>query len=303
MINSLWLKTFSVLAETQNFRRAADILHMTQPGVSQHIFKLEEYLGQVLIIREGKSFEITPKGLDVLSYARDLLQNEQMLKERISDEDPFQGLCRLSMPGGIGNLVYPWLLDLQVKFPRLTIHIEFNPTKTVEQLVVDNACDIGLITHDTDISTIECNTLLSEKLWLVLPKNQKLESFEQLQNLGFIDHPDGKKMAEKVLPLLFPNEFTNSDLMRVSAYTNSAPKICHHVAKGVGYTVLDEFMVRLSPVFEYLQIVNSDSVSSDDIKFIYKNVWPLHPRNRYIMDYLTERAKHYLQHQSLHKLP
>ena len=298
MINSTWLRTFSVLADTKNFRLAAEMLHMTQPGVSQHIAKLEQFLGQKLIVRDGKSFEVTPKGFDVLEYARELIQNEQQLRERISDDDPFSGLCRISMPGGIGNLIYPWLLDLQVKFPSLTIHIEFNPTKTVEQLVADNLCDIGLVTHEINNGSIERMPFLSEKLWLVLPENIECTSFSQLQQLGFVDHPDGKKMAEKVLPLIFPEEFTGSDRMHVSAYTNSAPKICHHVAKGVGYTVLDEFMVRLSPEFKKLKIVNSDSISSDEIAYIYKGSWPLHPRNRYIIDYLNERAKHYLQQQS-----
>ena len=297
LINTTWLKTFSILAETKNFRQAAEILHMTQPGVSQHISKLEQFLGQKLIIRDSKSFEVTPKGSDVLKYANELIQNEQQLRERISDDDPFKGISRISMPGGIGNLIYPWLLDLQVKFPRLKIHIEFNPTKTVEQLVMDNMCDIGLVTHELSNSSLERIPFLTEKLWLVLPQSIKLESFSQLQELGFVDHPDGKKMAEKVLPLIFPEEFTSSDRMNVSAYTNSAPKICHHVAKGVGYTVLDEFMVRLSPEFERLKIVNSDSISSDEIAYTYKSAWPLHPRNHYIMGYLNERAKHYLQQQ------
>lgn len=293
MINSEWLKTFSILADTENFRKAANILHMTQPGVSQHILKLEQHLNQTLIIRDGKSFEITPKGLEVLRYARDLLKNEQLLKERISDVDPYRGICRLSMPGGVGNLIYPWLLDLQVKFPLLKIHIEFNPTKMVESRVLSNECDIGLVTHEINSSLCDNEPFLAEKLWLVLPKGVEPTSFEQLQKIGFIDHPDGKKMAEKVLPYLFPKEYSTADSLCVSSYTNSAPKICHHVAEGLGYTVLDEFMVRLSPVFDKLNIVNSENVSSDEINFIYKNQWPLHPRNRYVMDYLAERVKLY----------
>ncbi len=101
------------------------------------------------------------------------------------------------MPGGIGNLISPWLLDLQVKFPSLTIYIEFNPTKTVEQLVADNLCDIGLVTHEINNGSIERMPFLSEKLWLVLPENIECTCFSQLQELGFVDHPDGKKWQKK----------------------------------------------------------------------------------------------------------
>ncbi len=297
MIKSEWLRTFSVLADTKNFRKAASHLHMTQPGVSQHISKLEQHLGQTLINRDGKCFEITPKGIEVLKYARDLINSEQVLKESLSDEDPFKGTCKISMPGGVGNLVYPWLLDLQVKFPLLNVHIEFNPTKVVEQLVLNNECDIGLTTHSIDSVALDSQRFLMEKLWLVLPKGTTLQSYEQLQSIGFIDHPDGKKMADKVLPSLFPKSFSGTDQMLISSYTNSAPRICHHVARGLGYTVLDEFMVRLSPVFSELSFINSDEVPSDEISFIYKNKWPLHPRNHYVMAYLKERAQLYLSDQ------
>lgn len=291
MINSEWLKTFCALAETQNFTKTASLLHMTQPGVSQHIFKLEQYLNKTLIIREGKSFELTPHGIEVLRYAQDLLQNEQLLKEKLGDDDPFSGTCRISMPGGVGNLVYPWLIDLQVKLPRLKIHIQFNPTKIVDELVRNNECDIGLITHSADAEAFSSQTFLFEKLWLVLPKNSVSATFSELQSLGFVDHPDGKKMAAKVLPVLYPDEFTSVDSLVASAYTNSAPKICHHVGAGIGYTVLDEFMVRLSPEYKKLRIVNSVDIPSDEIRFIYKKKWPLHPRHQYVMDYLIERAK------------
>lgn len=291
LINSDWLRTFCALAETQNFTKTASLLHMTQPGVSQHIFKLEQYLNKTLIIREGKSFELTPHGVEVLNYAQDLLHNEQLLKEKLGDVDPFSGTCRISMPGGVGNLVYPWLIDLQVKLPKLKIHIQFNPTKIVDELVRNNECDIGLVTHNPDTEVFNSQAFLYERLWLVLPMNNTSEGFHELQKLGFVDHPDGKKMAAKVLPVLYPDEFTSVESLSIAAYTNSAPKICHHVGAGIGYTVLDEFMVRLSSEYNKLHIVNSVDIPSDEIRFIYKKKWPLHPRHQYVMDYLVERAK------------
>ncbi|EOU2462867.1 LysR family transcriptional regulator [Vibrio navarrensis] len=296
MIKSEWLKTFCVLAQTENFRQAADLLYMTQPGVSQHLAKLERYLNQTLIIRESKSFELTPKGQEVLTYAQDLLANERQLIERLADDDPHKGVVRLSMPGGVGNLIYPWILDLQIKHPKLVIHIEFNPSEIVEKLLSDNTCDIGLVTHHFDNKDYSSTLFLKEKRWLVLPKNTLAQSYAQLLELGFIDHPAGKKMAAKVLSALYPHEPVHIEQIPVNAYTNSAPRICHHVAKGLGFTVLDEFMVRLSPVFNQLTIIDAPQVPPEEIYFIYKNTWPVHPRGQYVMEYLSERAKQYLQH-------
>ena len=46
-LNSLWLKSFTILCEERHFTRAAARLNMTQPGMSQHIAKLEQHLGAV----------------------------------------------------------------------------------------------------------------------------------------------------------------------------------------------------------------------------------------------------------------
>lgn len=46
------LQVFVKVAEKQNFTRAAEELHMTQPAVSQHIQALERLAGTKLIERK-----------------------------------------------------------------------------------------------------------------------------------------------------------------------------------------------------------------------------------------------------------
>jgi DNA-binding transcriptional LysR family regulator len=62
MLNPLWLHTFKTLIEVGHFTQTAEKLYMTQPGVSQHIKKLESACGYALIKREKKSFELTEQG-------------------------------------------------------------------------------------------------------------------------------------------------------------------------------------------------------------------------------------------------
>ena len=53
MINLSWLKTFCTLADAEHFTKTAELLFMTQSGVSQHIKKLEQQLDTPLLIRDG----------------------------------------------------------------------------------------------------------------------------------------------------------------------------------------------------------------------------------------------------------
>ena len=61
------IRHFVTLAETLNFHRAAERLHMAQPPLSVSIQKLEAELGTKLFVRESTGVSLTPSGQAVLS--------------------------------------------------------------------------------------------------------------------------------------------------------------------------------------------------------------------------------------------
>lgn len=67
------LRSFITIVESGGFTRAAERLGRTQSTVSLQIKRLEEGLGRRLFHREGRSFEVTPEGEQLLIYARRLL--------------------------------------------------------------------------------------------------------------------------------------------------------------------------------------------------------------------------------------
>src|SRR5512140_3351876 len=56
------LRVFQSAAKTLNFTRAAEELHLTQPGISKHLKDLEEYYGTKLFERLGKKVVLTQAG-------------------------------------------------------------------------------------------------------------------------------------------------------------------------------------------------------------------------------------------------
>ena len=73
--------TFVAVAKARHFGRAADLLNATQPGVSQHIAKLERQVGVKLIDRTKRSVELTEAGVVFLDHARRLLPMLQRMEE------------------------------------------------------------------------------------------------------------------------------------------------------------------------------------------------------------------------------
>ncbi|MCF2526523.1 LysR family transcriptional regulator [Yinghuangia soli] len=64
------LMYFVAVAEERNFTRAADRVHVSQPGVSAQIRQLERELGEELFDRSGRTVRLTEAGEAVLPYAR-----------------------------------------------------------------------------------------------------------------------------------------------------------------------------------------------------------------------------------------
>lgn len=64
------LEYFVAVAEERNFTRAAERVHVAQPGVSAQIKRLERELGQELLDRSGRQVTLTEVGAAVLPYAR-----------------------------------------------------------------------------------------------------------------------------------------------------------------------------------------------------------------------------------------
>ena len=85
MFNAQYFRTFITLVETGSFTRTARRLEMTQPGVSQHIRKLESYLGKTLLERRGRSFTLTESGRRAYDYALKLFAEHEQFRHGLDD--------------------------------------------------------------------------------------------------------------------------------------------------------------------------------------------------------------------------
>lgn len=73
MLDLELLRSFVSVVDAGGFTRAGERVHRTQSTVSQQIKRLEEDVGQPLLIRSGKDVTPTEAGERLLTYARRLL--------------------------------------------------------------------------------------------------------------------------------------------------------------------------------------------------------------------------------------
>ncbi|MEH6813125.1 MAG: LysR family transcriptional regulator [Motiliproteus sp.] len=246
MINPVFLRTFMSLVKTNHFTHTAQVLNMTQPGVSQHIKKLEAQLGKPLLNRYGKKFEITSAGDSLYQYGLKQAEAESELLNTIAGDDLHTGDCRLACSGSMAMQLYPALLNLQKRCPGLTVSVEAAPNAAIIERIRTNQSDIGIVTQPVNDPKLVQDQLGEDALCLVVPA-QAESTWPELLQLGFINHPNGHHYAIQLLEVNFSKEFVGMDRIPQSGYINQLSQILLPISLGLGFTVIPQSSLDAFP--------------------------------------------------------
>ncbi|MBC7380248.1 MAG: LysR family transcriptional regulator [Burkholderiaceae bacterium] len=138
---------FVVLAETLNFRRAAERLHMAQPPLTVSIQKLEAALGVRLFNREASGVTLTAAGMAALAEARQLLfHGSQMGEAARSAMGGTAGTLRMGFVGSASYGMLQKLLPLfAAEYPGVELVLREATSVAIMQQVEERTLDIGLV--------------------------------------------------------------------------------------------------------------------------------------------------------------
>lgn len=141
------IRHFVVLAETLNFHRAAEALHMTQPPLTVSIKKLEAELGITLFVREPKGISLTHEGEAVLVEARKLLfHSNQLLQTAKHTASGTGGTLRI---GFVGTATYGMLQKIlplfRAQYPGVELVLQEKTSVDILDNLANKTLDVGLV--------------------------------------------------------------------------------------------------------------------------------------------------------------
>lgn len=90
------LKYFTEIARIGSINQAAEALYITQPSLSKSMKDLEETVGSTLFKRTSKGISLTQDGTEFLGYARQVLEQSDLLESRWLNKQPSRRLCAIS---------------------------------------------------------------------------------------------------------------------------------------------------------------------------------------------------------------
>jgi len=141
------LTYFLAAAQTQNFRRAAELCLVAQPALSRQIAALEAELGVQLFKRVKQRVALTPAGQEFASYARsalDMLQQGQQAMLRFQEGQ--SGTVQIGCNRSLATVFLPTILAaFQHHYPHIRHCVRVDPTDAIIAMVERDEVDLGLI--------------------------------------------------------------------------------------------------------------------------------------------------------------
>lgn len=144
-MNMSQLETLITISKTKSFRKAGELLNLTQPAVSAQIKSLEDEFKTVLVDR-NQPVTLTDRGQVFLEHAERMLDIIDQLRLKLSDmEQTPQGHIVLGTTTSIAIQILPRILSyFQDQFPLIKTTIQSMPSSLIYQNVEQGLVDIGI---------------------------------------------------------------------------------------------------------------------------------------------------------------
>lgn len=218
MVNLEWYRTFKAVYKTGTLTNAAEVLFISQPGVSLHLSSLENYVGYKLFDRTARKMIPTEKGkvlynfiIEALTKLEEAEKNFQRSTEKNTPTISV-GMCfetfQITLEQYISSLPFNVIIQFG-EYPEMVESLEKGILDLIitPQIVIRNSIEYqafssetivligGNEIDDSEFDFIKNNETIQEvELWL---KQQKwygttgdMEHLRRFWQLNFEKHPD-----------------------------------------------------------------------------------------------------------------
>ncbi len=248
------------VAEHKNFTRAADALGVSQPGLSQQIKQLEDYLGTTLFDRTGRSIRLTDAGETYVAHARKaLFELEAGWRALQEVEDLSRGVLRVACtPSFTESLMPKWVHSFHEHYPNVHVYMSEMSLDAIEGALCADESDIGVGFTDVRTEGIQVTPLFEERATLVVSSTHPLRcagvaiTSAQLASLPLVmlvegfaarTYADAYFRAHKIAPNIAIEANSISAVLRIVQLGGMAtvlPQVSGDVPTGLSHLDLPE---------------------------------------------------------------
>jgi DNA-binding transcriptional LysR family regulator len=160
------LRVFASVAKHASLTKAARELRVSQPAISKQLNDLETDLAMRLVDRLPRGVRLTAAGEMLFAHAQRILQAERSAEQELRD---LRGLSLGKLAVGasttVGSYLVPSLFgELHRMHPGVQLELEIANSSAVQQALLENRLDLGLIEGFVGSDNLAFETLAADEM-------------------------------------------------------------------------------------------------------------------------------------------
>ncbi len=248
-VNLNQLRIFEVVYTTRSMTSAAQELHLTQSGVSQHMRSLENVLGVKLFDRIKQKLVPTADA-DMLyqQSSKALMEIEHGLCSVTGKEKSLTGTVAIGVPLEFGHdIVLPLLSHLQQESSEICFKFEVGLASRMNELILKGQLDFAFIDEFIGDRRVCTERVYDEVLELCISADHFKKNTARKQGQSYLETLPyvGYKTGEPLLRSWFQHHLCKSNFkLDVRAYVEDAYCVSQLVIGGAGAGVLPGSLLK-----------------------------------------------------------
>lgn len=182
------LRAFHHVATCGGFSRAAEMLLLTQPAISDQVRKLEEEYDVQLFNRQRKQVVLTSAGEQLLQITRRLFDSEQQAMQLLSESRALQS-GNLRIVADSAHHLLHILAAFRKRYPGVRISVRAGNTETVVNSLYNYEADLGVLGEMPTLTNFTCDLLSSSPIIAFVSQSHDLAGVGEMTFAELAHHP------------------------------------------------------------------------------------------------------------------
>ncbi len=255
------LRILKAIAAQGSFKKAADLLYVTQPAVSLQIQNLEKQLEITIFDRGGRKALLTEAGRLLLEYCERILNQCDEACKAIEDLNSLKGgTLVIGASQTTGTYLMPRMIGLfRQKYPDVSVQLQVHSTRRTGWSVANGQIDLAIIGGQLpgDLENLlQVIPYATDELALVLPSKHPLSNKkellkEDLYKLNFVTLDSQNlrlnwlnRWRDKEDKLFHPSNLVNGDVIKKYLKIEDGPilgELLQYLSKELAFKRLNNF--------------------------------------------------------------
>lgn len=236
-------KSFIVIVDSGSITRAADILHVAQPALSQQLAALEEHFGQKLLIRSQQGVTMTDAGQAVYRHAQIILRQMEQARADVSAAgNSLAGRVSVGLVpfSSAATLSVDLLAETRKRHPGILLHLTESVGQTYSQMIMNGRLEMALIHGTGPIKGVRFEPLLKEEFYFVAHREFGIKADDAALPISALDGvPMLMPPAYNFVRRAVDTAFSRSKIsLKVVAEVEIVRTLGRSVDQGLGATIM-----------------------------------------------------------------